>query len=168
MTKKRTRIARSAHSRLRLTTPWRCHLECGSYLLAGSEPFEDEQHRREVWEHNRAEMMSGGLVGGRIEPWCGRRPLGFWQYERQRPPEAVSESDAVYMLDDTSAEERGAIETAWLDWIRRQVEWRAVHGREITLQTVKFWDQPPAWFVDRHRPAIVAEIRAKYPSSRYL
>jgi hypothetical protein len=85
-----------------------------------------------------------------------------------RTPAGVSESDAVYRQSDTSAEEKRAIETAWLDWIRRQTEWLAVHGREITLQTVEFWDQPPAWFVARHRPAIEAEVRAKYPRSKHL
>jgi hypothetical protein len=159
MATRRVRISRSSHSHLHLDTARENSLLFG-HTLFGRESlgdFENEEERREAWEHHRARLM--------VELPPGRRPDAFWRFDRAMPKGAESESHAIHMMADTSAGERTAIEMMWLEWITTRLEWRAVHGTDLTFRD---WRHPPADFVAKHGPAIEAEVRAKYPNSRYF
>jgi hypothetical protein len=140
------------------------HLEFGDYLIAvsaRSPGFEDDDHRREAWEHHRDRIMVGTNHRSRLEPWVGRRPAAYWSYDRAMPPEAESESHAVYLLPDTSAEERVAIERLWLEEIRHEVRFR--QPGQVHYAT---WRDPPKEFRDRNLAAAQAEVAAERQAER--
>src|SRR5688572_16502623 len=100
-----------------LSLPQLTHREFGDYVIAPSgraAGFEDAEHRREAWGVHRSQIMLGVSHRGQLEPWVGRRPAAYWDYEVPMPPGAESESHAVHQLEGTSAEERAAIERMWL------------------------------------------------------
>jgi hypothetical protein len=135
------------------------HLEHGDYLIAvsgGMPGFEDDAHRREAWEHHRDRIMLGTNHRGRLEPWVGRRPAAYWDYDVPMPPEAESESHAVHLLEDTSAEERAAIEEMWREGLRHEVRFELPGQVRYTT-----WRSPPQEFRDRHLAAVRAEVAAE-------
>ena len=64
-------------------------------------PFEDEEHRRQLWEHNR-DFLIDKDVGNQ---WLytrrpGTRPAGWWDYEAPEPRRDLeSEEDYLRRLD---------------------------------------------------------------------
>jgi hypothetical protein len=147
-----------------LSLPQLTHLEFGGYLIAVSNAaagFEDDEHRRAAWEHHRDRIMLGTNHRDRLEPWVGRRPAAYWSYDRAMPPEAESESHAVWLLPDTSAEERAAIEEMWLEELRHEVRF-GLPGR-VRYTT---WRSPPRWFRDRYLAAVQAEVAAERQAVR--
>jgi hypothetical protein len=148
MSTKRTRIVRGSHSHLRLDLPRRTSLLFGRPLIPGDD-FTSDEDRREAWEHHRDRLMA------ELPP--GRRPDAFWRFDYAMPPEAESESHAVWLLPDTSAEERRQIEAMWREEIRAWVGWRSMHGEDLQIRD---WRFPPSGFVAQHRPAIEAQVAA--------
>jgi hypothetical protein len=159
MSTKRTRIARGSNSHLRLDAARENSLLFG-HTLFGRESvgdFANDEERREAWALHRDRLMT------ELEP--GHRPEAYWRFDRAMPENAESEAHGVWLLPETTDEERRQIEAMWLKLIRGGVEWRAIHGEDFRYRD---WRHPPAEFIAEHRPAILAEVKAKYPNSRHL
>ncbi len=156
MPTKRTR--RSRHpcaSSTAMSVLQRDHLEGGFTHINDEQMFEDDAHRRAVWNRHRDLIM---------KEWTRHDtyPPAFWEYEQPWPEGAVSEQHAIYLLPGTTAERRAQIEG---DWIRR-IEINlgqfttSEYAREAGLRTM------PASFWDEHAPGIEARLEAKLAEYR--
>ena len=99
-----------------LTDGLRWQLEAGHDFL-NEGPELDEAGLRLAWFRHR-----GTILAAWDRP--GECPVAYWRFERDWPPGAVSEAHAVYLLPDTTVEERQAIEERWL----RQLEVTLLHS----------------------------------------
>jgi hypothetical protein len=126
----------------------RVQLETGHNYFGGpGSGFENDAHRRAVWLAHRDTIMAEWNL-------AGRRPHAYWDFDQPWPAGAVSESHAVHLLPDTSAEERAAIERAWIRSIVVAV------GGATTLAQARGRAADagvPGAFFDRHGPRFQAE-----------
>ena len=123
---------------------------CGNYLFPhhyhpeGAE-FESDAHRRQAWAQHKDTILA--------QDWPGSRPKAFWDYDRRWPDGAVSEMHAIWLLPDTSAAERAAIEAAWLEQMRLHISFPQGHPNEGDRRV-------PSWFYAEHEATVRATLRA--------
>ena len=153
----------------------RAILEVGCECFPWAPGFEDDDHRREAWEANRALIMA---------EWRhpGRRPDAYWEFDvgleqvcrdgdwtRGWPPPIQSEAEMVYDLLKRgklkSCEFNGAnrieseprqIREDWLNEIR--IKLVATDRIPKITRALPTWGTP-VWFYEKHAPRIFAETR---------
>ena len=131
-----------------LTDGLRSLLECGHSYFEDLDL--DEDQLRAAWFRWR-----GTILAAWDRP--GECPVAYWRFERDWPPGAVSEAHAVYLLPDTTVEERQAIEERWL----RQLEVTLLHSTGLAAAREMATREMPARFFDAHAPAIHARQEAE-------
>lgn len=64
-------------------------------------PFEDDEHRRQLWEHNRDYLVDKDInYTGVCKRKPGTRPAAWWDYEAPEPRRDLeSEEDYLRRLD---------------------------------------------------------------------
>ena len=141
-----------------LTLNQKRHLQFGDCFFCDGDPecgaFEDAAHRHALWEQHR-----DTILGEWDRP--ERMPAAFWEFDRRWPKGAESESHAVWLLPDTTAERKALIEAYWLRWIPAvlyqttgmNLDW----SRDHALASYGV----PGCFWDKHAPAVRAEYEAE-------
>ncbi len=114
--KRRSRRRRRQGTSTRLDCDQGWHLQMG-WCFFTRDPFHDDDHRRDVWEQFRAQLMEHE-PGDHFDPdgrprSPGTRPRAWWDYEAPGPrAEDESELAALVRLDCATAEEKRLAQSA--------------------------------------------------------